>query len=77
MSIDEWMWELYGADMSKPMDIKWIMERVERCEKRIWTTAKQISACDGNVILDLGFIKVKKRDPFLNLAKEVSVSTQL
>ena len=73
LSIDEWMSELYGADLPKPMDLKWIMERVERCEKRIWTTAKQVSVCGGNVILDLGLMKVKNRDAFLNLAKEASV----
>ena len=77
MSIDEWMSELYGADLPKPMDLKWIMERVERCEKRIWTTAKQVSVCGGNVILDLGFMKIKNRDTFLKLAKEAGVITQL
>ena len=76
-SIDEWMSELYGADLPKPMDIKWIMERVARAEKRIWTTAKQIAACGGNVILDLGFMKVSNRDTFLNLAKEAGILTQL
>lgn len=77
LSIDEWMWELYGADLPKSMNLKWIMERVERCEKQIWTTAKQIAICGGNVILDLGFMKVKNRDTFMNLAKEINVSTQL
>jgi predicted kinase len=77
LSIDEWMWELYGADLPKPINVKWIMERVERCEKQIWTTAKQISACNGNVILDLGFMKVKNRDTFLELAKDLKISTQL
>jgi len=53
------------------------MERVERCENRIWTTSKQVSICGGNVILDLGFMKVKNREAFLELAKELNVSTQL
>ncbi len=77
MSIDEWMWELYGADLPKPMNLKWIMERVERCEKRIWATSKQILKGGGNVILDLGFVKVKNRETFLKLAKELGFSAEL
>lgn len=77
LSIDEWMWELYGADLPKPMNLNWIMQRVERCEKRIWATAKQILRCGGDVILDLGFMKVKNREAFLALAREMGVLTQL
>lgn len=77
MSIDEWMWELYGADLPKPLNLTWIMERVERCEKRIWATSKQILMGGGNVILDLGFVKVKNRETFLKLAKELGFSAEL
>lgn len=73
MSIDEWMGDLFGMDLPKPMNLPWIMERVERCEKRIWTTTKQISVCGGSVILDLGFMKVKKRGLFLCLAEEHNI----
>ena len=76
MSIDEWMWEMYGKDLSKPMNLNWIMERVERCEQRIWALTKQISICGGTVILDLGFMKVKNRELFISLAAENNMMFQ-
>lgn len=77
LSIDEWMWELYGADLPKPMNLTWIMKRVGRCEKQIWSTAKRISKCGCSVILDLSFMKLKKRQLFISLARENNISTQL
>lgn len=77
LSIDEWMWKLYGDDLPKPMNLKWIMERVERCEKQIWSIAKQISKSGSDVILDLGFTKVAKRNQFLKLAQEHDLPTEL
>ena len=76
-SIDEWMWKLYGKDLPKSMNLKWIMERVERCEKQIWETSKKISNCGVEVILDLGFTKFEKRELFLALAKEEKIPTQI
>ena len=77
LSIDDWMWKLFGADLPKPMNLKWIMERVERCEKQIWAISKQIAESGGNVILDLAFTKMAKRDLFIKLAKEHNLMTQL
>lgn len=77
LSIDDWMWKLYGEDLPNPMDFKWIMERVERCEKQIWSTLRKISACGCEVILDLGFTKRAKRELFESLAKEQNIPTQL
>ncbi len=77
LSIDDWMWKLYGEDLPKPMNFKWIMERVERCEKLIWATSKKVSECGCEVILDLGFTKKAKRERFEGLAKGQNISTQL
>lgn len=76
-SIDDWMWKLYGEDLPKTMNLKWIMERVERCEKKIWSTSKEISDCGCEVILDLGFTKLAKRELFMTLAKDQNIPTQL
>lgn len=57
-SIDDWMGELYGPDLPKPMSFPWIMERVQRCERRIWSVASDVVQRGGNVVLDLGFMKV-------------------
>ena len=77
LSIDDWMWALFGADLPKSMNLSWIMERVERCEKQIWETSKKITACGGDVILDLGFTKLAKRELFKTLANDHNISTQI
>ena len=76
-SIDEWMWKLYGEDLPKSMNLKWIMERVERCENQIWETTKQITDCGIEVVLDLGFTKYKKRELFSSLAKKRNLLSQI
>jgi len=77
LSIDDWMQELFGPDLPIPMDFGWIMIRVHRCEQRIWSTAVKIAQTGGNVILDLGFMKVQNRSQYLGLAKENGIPTQL
>lgn len=75
-SIDEWMWKLYGKDLPKSMSLKWIMERVGRCENQIWEVTKQISNREVEVVLDLGFTKFEKRELFSSLAKEQNIQLQ-
>ena len=77
LSIDDWMWKLYRDDLPKSMNLKWIMERVERCEKQIWAISEKISKSGSVVILDLGFTKLAKRELFKSLAKEQNISTEL
>lgn len=76
-SIDEWMWKLYGKDLPKSMNLKWIMDRVERCEQQIWAITKQISNTGVEVVLDLGFTKFEKRELFTSLAKEQNIPVQI
>ena len=76
-SIDEWMWNLYGKDLPKSMSLRWIMERVGRCEQQIWDTAKQMASLGTDIILDLGFTKFEKREQFVALAKEQGFSVQI
>lgn len=76
-SIDEWMIDLFGADLPAPLDFTWIMERVARCQRRIWRTAADIAARGGCVVLDLGFIKVTQRDHFVSMAKDISCHVQI
>jgi predicted kinase len=76
-SIDDWMGHLYGPDLPKPMDIAWIMQRVHRCEQRIWATAADVAARGSDVVLDLGFMKEANRTEFLSLAASNGLPTQL
>jgi predicted kinase len=76
-SIDQWMIQLFGPDLPKPMNLSWIMERVKRCERQIWTTAKQIGGRGGKVVLDLGFMKAASRAEFLALAHQSGLTPKL
>ena len=76
-SIDEWMGQLYGPDLPKPMNFAWIMQRVRRCEHRIWATATDIAKTGSDVVLDLGFMKVKSRDEFLERGRSDGHASQL
>jgi len=69
-SIDSWMVDLYGPDAPVPLNLQWVMERVRRCENRIWLTAKDVAKRGGNVVLDLGFLKKASRKEFLDLASQ-------
>ncbi len=53
-SVDEWMSSLYLPDMPQPLDLSWILARVERCRELIWKTAHDIVSHGGAVVLDLG-----------------------
>ena len=76
-SIDDWMNQLFGPDLPKPLNFGWIMERVRRCESRIWATASEIARTSGNVVLDLGFMKIDSRTQFRNQAEELDLPCQL
>lgn len=77
LSIDDWMWKLFGEDLPKSMNLTWIMQRVDRCEKQIWAISKNILTCNCPVVLDLGFTKLAKRDLFKQLASELNTPSQL
>lgn len=76
-SIDDWMHQLYGPDMPESLNFSWIMERVRRCEVRIWATASDIAQAGGNVVLDLGFMKIESRTEFQSLADAMELKSQL
>ncbi|WP_322087388.1 ATP-binding protein [Burkholderia sp. BCC1999] len=76
-SIDEWMAQLYGPDLPEPLQLSWLMERVQRCESQIWRTAEQIAKNGGNVILDLGFMKARNRSAFVDRARGAGISSEL
>ena len=77
LSIDEWMGELFGPDLTRPLNFSWIMARVQRCEKRIWSTASAITGAGGSVVLDLGFMKVASSAAFRSRAEAAGLAVQL
>jgi predicted kinase len=75
-SIDEWMAELFLPDLPATMDLAWVMERVRRCEQRIWSTAMDIAETGVDVVLDLGLMQAQKRRDFAALAKAAGLETR-
>lgn len=76
-SIDDWMSELFSPDITRPLSFPWVIERIARCEKRIWAVACDVALRGGKVALDLGFMKVASRDKFVALAQAEGLPTQL
>jgi predicted kinase len=68
-SIDEWMQALFAPDRTE-VELEWMMERVERCERQIWSICTQLIALDTAVVLDLGFTTRAHREKFRVLAGE-------
>ena len=75
-SIDDWMSELFSPDITRPLSFPWVIERVARCEKRIWAVACDVARQGGNVALDLGFMKAASRAKFAALANSEGLPTQ-
>lgn len=56
-AIDDWMARLFAPDMPEPLEFDWMMQRVERCEAQIWSTAAAVMAAGTSVVLDLGLMR--------------------
>ncbi len=75
-SMDDWMIQLFGPDSPKPLNLGWVMERVQRCEERIWATASEVAQSGGVVVLDLTFMKIEDRSRFVGLAEVIGIPVQ-
>lgn len=67
-SIDEWMHYLFSADEPEQLNLDWVLLRVNRCETLIWQVCLPILKTGADVILDLGFLTIEKRQYFRKLA---------
>jgi len=75
-AIDEWMARLFAADMPEPLEFEWMMERVERCEAQIWSTAAAAMAAGSSVILDLGLMRRSDRARVAEIAQACELPIQ-
>lgn len=75
-SIDEWMGELFGPDLPRPMPLPWVLERVQRCERRIWALACDLARRGSPVVLDLGGQRAADRARFAALAAAAGLALQ-
>ena len=75
-AIDDWMARLFAADMPEPLEFAWMMERIERCEAQIWSTAAGVIATGTSVILDLGLMRKSDRSRVAEIAAAVELPIQ-
>ena len=75
-AIDEWMARLFAPDMPEPLEFEWMMERVERCEAQIWSTAAAAMAAGSSVVLDLGLMRRSDRARVAQIAEACELPLQ-
>jgi predicted kinase len=75
-AIDEWMARLFAADLPEPVEFEWMMERVERCEAQIWSTAAAAMAAGTSVVLDLGLMRRSDRARVAQIAEACDLPLQ-
>ena len=71
--LDDWMAKLFAPDMPEPIEYEWMIERVQRCEAQIWSTAAAVIATGTSVVLDLGLMRRADRDR----VREIAAATEL
>jgi predicted kinase len=74
--LDEWMARLFAPDMPQPLEFEWMMERVQRCEAQIWSTAAAVLATGKPVILDMGLMRKMDRDRVREIAEGAGLPLQ-
>src|SRR5437868_3993241 len=74
--LDDWMARLFGPDMPDPIEYDWMIERVQRCEAQIWSTAAGVLATGTDVILDIGLMRRADRTRVREIAEETGLPTQ-
>jgi predicted kinase len=74
--LDDWMARLFSADMPQPLEFEWMMERIDRCEAQIWSTAAGVMAAGTSVILDLGLMRKVDRQRVAEIAQACDLPYQ-
>src|SRR3954470_10939647 len=74
--LDEWGARLFGADVDGPLDLKWMMERLGRCQALIWSTATAVLAVGTSVVLDIGAMRRGDRERIRQIADASGLSLQ-
>jgi len=74
--LDEWMARLFGPDIPQQVEYPWLVERVQRCEAQVWSTAAATLAAGTSVILDLGLLRRADRDRVRAIVEAVELPVQ-
>lgn len=74
--LDDWMARLFAPDMPEPLEYEWMIERVQRCEAQIWSTAAAVLATGTSVILDIGLMRRADRARVREIAAAADLPLQ-
>jgi len=74
--LDEWMAQLFAPDMPEPIEYDWMVERVQRCEAQIWSTAAGVLATGVSVIIDIGLLRRADRARVREIAEAAELPLQ-
>jgi predicted kinase len=74
--LDDWMARLFAPDMPEPIEYDWMIERVQRCEGQIWSTAAGVLATGTSVILDIGLMSRADRARVREIAQGADLPLQ-
>jgi predicted kinase len=74
--LDDWMAQLFAPDMPQPLEYEWMIERVQRCEAQIWSTAAACLAAGTSVILDIGLMRRADRARVREIAEAAGLPLQ-
>jgi predicted kinase len=74
--LDDWMARLFAPDMPQPIEYEWMIERVQRCEAQIWSTAAAVLATGTPVILDIGLMRRADRARVREIAAAAELPLQ-
>lgn len=74
--LDEWMATLFAPDMPEPIEYEWMIDRVQRCEAQIWSSAAGCLAAGTSVILDIGLMTRADRARVREIAEGAGLPLQ-
>lgn len=74
--LDDWMARLFAPDMPQPIEYEWMIERVQRCEAQIWSSAAACLAAGTSVILDIGLMRRADRARVREIAEAAELPLQ-
>jgi predicted kinase len=70
------MARLFGPDIPQPIEYSWMLERVQRVEAQIWSTAAAVLATGVPVILDIGLMARADRARVREIAEGAGLPLQ-
>lgn len=76
-SIDKWNNTLFFQDKKDTDGVDWILERIDRAERMMMDTIKQLESVGVDSLLDLGLSKKEHREKWRRFARDNGFKSQI